>query len=301
MSTFCFYHSADLDGRCCGAIMHRVMPDAKLIPYNYGEPFPWELISGHDIHMADVSLQPFSEMIKLVAWVREGRIRELVWIDHHKSAIESCLQQPQFQHPYIRLELGNDVAACELAWRHYFPNEPLPEAVHLLGVYDVWKWQDVQGALEFQYGMRLDDWRDVKSNKWKMLLAPEGRYEGHYYDPHFSVESIIRRGLIVLDYQRQQDKVCMSACAFDTTLDGYRVLAVNRGPTNSQLFDSRWDPAKYDMMLAFYLRRDGKWSVSLYSDKSDIDCSAVAKKRGGGGHKGAAGFQSTFLDFLEPR
>jgi len=40
-----------------------------------------------------------------------------------------------------------------------------------------------------------------------------------------------------------------------------------------------------------------KWSYSVYSTKPDIDCSAFAKRYGGGGHKGAAGFYSDSLIF----
>jgi nanoRNase/pAp phosphatase (c-di-AMP/oligoRNAs hydrolase) len=37
--------------------------------------------------------------------------------------------------------------------------------------------------------------------------------------------------------------------------------------------------------------------VSLYSTRDDIDCGAIAKTYGGGGHKGAAGFQCDTLPF----
>ena len=43
---------------------------------------------------------------------------------------------------------------------------------------------------------------------------------------------------------------------------------------------------------------DGKgWTVSLYSNKPDIDCSHCAKIFDGGGHKGAAG---CYFDQLTP-
>lgn len=32
------------------------------------------------------------------------------------------------------------------------------------------------------------------------------------------------------------------------------------------------------------------WRVSLYSTKPEVDCGAIAKLLGGGGHRGAAGF-----------
>ena len=73
-------------------------------------------------------------------------------------------------------------------------------------------------------------------------------------------------------------------------------IALNKMLTNSQIFDSVWDNQKYDAMLTFGWRK-GKWTVSLYSDKDDIDVGIIAKGRGGGGHKGAAGFQVDVLPF----
>ena len=36
----CFYHSADLDGHCSGAIVKMVYPECELIGINYGDKFP---------------------------------------------------------------------------------------------------------------------------------------------------------------------------------------------------------------------------------------------------------------------
>ena len=62
------------------------------------------------------------------------------------------------------------------------------------------------------------------------------------------------------------------------------------------LFSSIWNPEKYDAMLTFGYRK-GQWTVSLYSDRDDVDVSVIAKNRGGGGHKGASGFQCKELPF----
>jgi nanoRNase/pAp phosphatase (c-di-AMP/oligoRNAs hydrolase) len=79
--------------------------------------------------------------------------------------------------------------------------------------------------------------------------------------------------------------------------DGLKCIAVNRLMANSKFFDSVWDPHTYDAMLSFGWR-GSQWTVSLYTDRPDIDVSEVARKRGGGGHKGAAGFQCTDLFFV---
>ena len=36
----CFYHSADLDGQCSGAIVKLARPDCELVGIDYGDPFP---------------------------------------------------------------------------------------------------------------------------------------------------------------------------------------------------------------------------------------------------------------------
>lgn len=55
----------------------------------------------------------------------------------------------------------------------------------------------------------------------------------------------------------------------------------------------------YDGAACFHY--DGKqWNFSLYNDNGFVDCSAIAKQYGGGGHRGASGFRvnDIFL-FLE--
>lgn len=108
----------------------------------------------------------------------------------------------------------------------------------------------------------------------------------------------------------------------------YRCVAVNIGSPTLEMFDSVWrrpcpsflhvkleslygtpdyticfqcngtgyiEP--YDLVITFVRRKDRMWNVSLYSTKLDIDCGAIGKGFGGGGHRGAAGFQCKELPF----
>lgn len=76
-----------------------------------------------------------------------------------------------------------------------------------------------------------------------------------------------------------------------------KAIAVNLGHTNSKVFDSVWDESKYDLMITFVRRKDKLWNVSLYSTKEDVDCGAICKSFGGGGHFSAAGFTAKELPF----
>lgn len=278
--THVFYHNADLDGHCSGAICKLAIPQAHLHGINYGDPFPWEKIARTDtVYMVDFSLQPFEDMARL-----QQSCQSFVWIDHHKSAM---IEWEEWNRVIRYAYLDNEAAACEACWRHFYPNNPLPPAVILLGRYDIWKHHEVEGALEFQYGMRLYNTWPENQELWQELCFGE----------HSSIEPIKEKGRTVLAYETRQNEKYAKAFAFETTLDGLRCIAINRGMTNSLLFDSVYDPAKHDAMLSF-ARKGDHWTVSLYATKPDVDVSAVCKARGGGGHKGAAGFQCFTLPFL---
>ncbi len=295
----CFYHSADLDGHCSGAIVKHFFPNTEMIGYNYGQPFPMAEISKSDlVYIVDVSL-PMDQMFEL----RE-RCGRLNWIDHHISAIKEhnarCGENP------IRGLRRTDRAACELVWEFLHDVKQMPEAVRLLGIYDSWRFtaEQEREIKEFQYGFRTfrDTRPEVADLFWEKFLDAE--------DDSF-VEDIKRCGKTIFAYQLIQNEKSCRSCAFETELGisnieqgtpnselkTLKCIAINSNLMNSDVFKSVWDPAKYDAMLCFYWSNKGFWRVSIYSTRPEIDCSVYAKSYGGGGHKGAAGFQCSELPF----
>lgn len=294
MKPLCIYHSADLDGKCSAAIVRRAFEgEVELFGWNYGDPVP--ALYGRDVIMVDVSFQPFERMIEATK-----QVSSLLWIDHHKSAIEEAeaagfgnMTTQNGQQVFGVWETGR--AACELAWEWFFgtlqhtrPALRIPKAVRLLGRYDVWDHTDPE-TLPFQYGCRRGKWNaDPAEAFWGYLLGRDG---GQYVHP------IISEGKLLLSYQEEQNEKMIKARGFVTEVGAMRVVACNTGLTNSQLFDSVWDPEKYDAMMTFQWTPKGFWTVSLYSTKDNVDVGKFAKHRGGGGHKGAAGFQCRLLPF----
>ena len=275
----CFYHSSDLDGHCSGAIVRYRFPACELIPHNYGQPFPWETIApGERVFLVDLSLQPFSDMIRL-----DG-LADLVWIDHHQSALKDAARCGQIL-PGFRA-IGR--AGCELTWQELFPKKDCPLAVRLLGRYDVWDHADPR-TLPFQYGMRGED-TDPRSEPARTLWA------SLFEENPFDFARIYHAGEAIYGYVLEENRKYVLSGAFETQFEGRPALALNRGLTNSQVFDALWDPEKYDLMVSFFWRK-GSWTVSLFTTREDVDCSALAKKYGGGGHAQAAGFQCPALPF----
>lgn len=281
----CFFHSSDMDGNCSGAIIKMYYSECEMIGINYGDEFPWKDIDPSEyIFMVDFSLQPFNDMLKLYKICGNN----LIWIDHHKSAIEDC---KKFNHRLIKGIREDGIGACELVWK-YLHNTMIPTFIKLLAEYDVWNHSDPR-TLPFQYGIRqIKDTSPNNIDFWNSLFDTE------------LIMRIVENGGIIFDYQNSENEKYASACAFETVVNGMNCIVINKMITNSKLFDSVWNPDKYYMMITFGFRK-GQWTMSLYSTRDDVDCSVIAKdlakkygNGGGGGHKGASGCQVDSIDFL---
>jgi uncharacterized protein len=276
MKPLCLYHRSDLDGKCSGHIVSRFVPEVELLGVEYGDDLPWDQFEGRTIYLVDFSLQPWSEMERL-AKVSE----HLIWIDHHKSAIEEYDRSGL--HLDSRLEM--EKAACELCW-YYFSSDPIPRAVWLLGRYDIWQLNADDLVLPFQMGMRLDTWAPDDS-RWDVFFGTE---------PEEEIYSIAKDGDVVLKYQTNTNRRIMSK-AFVHQWQDLCFLVVNADGINSQAFESRFDSEHHHAVMSFFY--DGnqrKWTVSMYSPDQSRDLSVLAKKMGGGGHASACGFQIASLE-----
>lgn len=278
----CFYHSADLDGHCSGAIVKRRFPDCELYGINYGQEFPWERIEREDtVIMVDFSLQPFEDMHKL-----KQSCREFIWLDHHVTALDEALKS---NFEYMGSAVNRvGIGACLLSWVYFFPYESIPLPVELLAKYDVFDLKDDR-ILPFQYGMRLnEDTYPTNTRFWDRVFYGS------------DTEEIIQIGTSILKYEESQNKKFCGAYSFETNLFQLKAIAINRGFTNSKIFDSVWNPEKYHLMITFIRLPlpKMKWTVSLYTTREDINCGEIAKMFGGGGHRKAAGFQCEKLPFV---
>ncbi len=277
----CFYHSADLDGKMSAAIVKKKYPNCELYPINYGEQIPWDLIHENlNIIIVDFCFQPHELMIKI-----KEKCKNMIWIDHHRSAINSLTDE---QFDGIR---DITYAGCELAWKYFFDdNIPLP--IKLLGRYDVWDhsnesfWENE--ILPFQYGIRLHCNTPEDLLKYLDLYNKCGSQ---------LINDVIREGQICLKYQNLQNKEYAKRYAYFVNWQGYCCCCINIGMSNSTIFDSITD--LYDIMVVYCNTNSKSYTISLYSKSSSgIDVSSIASKYGGGGHANAAGFQTNKLPWM---
>jgi uncharacterized protein len=139
----------------------------------------------------------------------------------------------------------------------------------------------------FQYGMRFIDPRPDHSSLWTSLISGKT-----------SASEVVSKGLIIQRSIEQGHKATAEYGCFEVEWEGMKWVAINGPYRGSAVFKSVFDPEKHHGMLTYFW--NGKeWRFGLYSDRKDVDVSPIAKKYGGGGHKGAAGFQRSGKEFMD--
>lgn len=298
MKNVVIYHRADFDGIFCREIARKFLPeDTEFIGWDYGDQVP-EVPQDCVLYILDLSVPELMG--------HNG----LLWIDHHKTAIDAYSQDI----PGYRID---GVAACRLAWQWFTRNGNCPDAlpnreqfftrtviepiaVRLAGEYDVWDKRDPDAEV-FQFGLRSVE---LTSHIWRQLLddtlpnALEGT-GNEWTTSWLATNHLLQNGKLLQRYQIECDKSVMQR-SFLVAFEGLKFLALNTARCNSLTFAVKdVNETGHDALLGFVW--NGKeYAVSLYHAKhrTELDLSEIAKKYGGGGHRGACGFRAQTLPFL---
>ena len=264
----CFYHN-DADGRSSAAIVRRALgKDTRLHEINYGDPVPWDLAEQADhVIMVDFSM-PLLDMQRM------AKGRRFTWIDHHISALNE-LQDASASWEGLR-NLSD--AACVLTWKYFFPDQPIPRAILLIGDRDTWT-NDYPDSAPFGEGLNQQDASPDHDKLWQPLLDD---------DPQ-AIQKLISLGSVLHDARLRDIRRSVARFGQEVTFEGHSTLAINRRGDGD--LGDHIRKLGYEVAYCYIEGLQNKklvTFVTLFSDK--VDVSEIAKKFGGGGHQGAAGF-----------
>ena len=270
-----FYHN-DNDGKCSAALIrkHLISKDGiDFIEMDYSKPFPLGTIGINEpVYIVDYSIttHEMDVLLKIT--------KDVVWIDHHVSAIEKYKNYP---HDIKGLRI-NGISACMLTFYYLsgISTDEAPLSVKLINDWDIWAFKYGNDTRHFQIALNAVD-NHPTSYLWENLLAPG----------EFLAKELISDGKIMAEYRDGWAKEYCKSKGFESEFEGYRCFAMNLGLCNSEYFKSV-DNGDYDILIPFSFNGE-KWTYSLYS--KTVDVSKIAQKYGGGGHKGASGFSSDEL------
>ncbi len=271
MPTKVFYHAHCNDGFASAWVVWRKYgSDVQYVPCQYNDTPP--TVSPEDkVIVVDFS---FPKDI-LISWQSLGA--EILVLDHHKTAAEQLLG--------LKFALF-DQSKCGavLTWEHFFPNISVPLMLKYVQDRDLWHkalphTEEVYAAMR-SISQEFEHWEKLYQ------LTDEG-----------FLQQMVEIGTPIL--KRRQDEIeILASKATIAEVGGYQVPVAHASKYWSDVahklleqypqypFAACWrDEEKADQTIVRH------WELRSRSNE-DFDVSKVAKERGGGGHKNAAGFQA---------
>ena len=269
------YHGGCYDGFTSAWLLWKAFGDIEFLPATYGKPLPEP--SGKNVLMVDFSY-PRDRLEELHA-----RCENFLVLDHHKTA-----QADLEGLDYAVFDMER--AGCQMTWDWLAqqegakmiggridgerPPEPRHWLVEHVADRDLWKLELAETPFIHAYyssvAMTFEGWSDLAE-----------------MDPRQVVQlgSAIRQAL-----DRYCEKVGAEAMDIWTPWGATSLVNVpylNASELASWLLDNR----PHAWSVAWFQRADARFQYSLRGREFDV--SEVAKHFGGGGHAGAAGFDSS--------
>lgn len=284
----CLYHCDD-DGMCAGSLVYRFgqkdhYPDAYFeMDYTLDTPFD-RIHENEVVYIVDFSIDP-KDMLKILEITKN-----VVWIDHHISAIERYKEFP-YELRGIR---STKYSGCMLTYMY------LKNKLHLLDTEP----KELAYSEEIPYLVRVCDDYDL----WRFNLPETKRFHAGFsliphkpYDSIWSncsedkIDEIISNGKAVIKYRANLMKELVFNYGFECKFQGFYCFVLNQGLISSDDFDSI-DTSKYDILIGYiYDGTQDTYVYSLRSAEGGPDVRKIAESFGGGGHPHAAGFTSTSM------
>jgi oligoribonuclease NrnB/cAMP/cGMP phosphodiesterase (DHH superfamily) len=253
------------------------VPHANAAPEVYG-----------NIIIVDVAYKP--EVLQSII----DQSKSVLFIDHHKTHIDAILDMEKNQS---KLTVIYDVNECgsTLAWHYCFPS--IDRADHTLPLYlrmirdnDIGRWK----ILDSRPLITAID------TDFELLPTIESLEKIHPLFTESGLREVLVRGRL---YYKYRELVVRRAMRYGAKLSWgkYKVAFVNiagslASETATRL--AREDPS-VDFAVAFHYNIEKR--SFIYSMRSDttkssgvVDVEMIARKRGGGGHVGAAAFEDKY-------
>lgn len=283
------YRHDDADGLWSAAIVYNYIKDRGWatdtivdVPVNYNKD-SWDADSVNKADYVFVLDFTFDDMDKLV----EVAGNKLVWIDHHKTAMEKF---PDLWNSDIKGIRSLDDAGCGLTWKYFYPHRTMSNAVKYIADRDMWKfkYEETKPFCEAAY-VKIKTIDNVD-----FITFFNSQDDGIEYA---CINEYIEFGKARLEEQALRVKNAFNRGS-DFTFHGYKARLINTTSDISDIGQYVYIKSEYDIAVTWYVDGNNiKFSLRSNSkDKDAPDCAKIAQKYAGGGHYNAAGFSFMNVD-----
>lgn len=280
----CFHHN-DLDGRCAGAVVsfyEKVWGVDDFIEVDYIQRIPTEICEPLEtVYFVDYSFKADTKFV-LDELLEKGC--DIVWIDHHTSSFNLEREFPELTLIKGIREEGTSGAALAYMYFNSCEYKDVPRYIQLVSDYDCWKFE-LDDTEDFKLGVECWD-TSAMSELWEVLQVEGAKEYGKSHPPLLS--EIISNGKVIKRHITKENDYYRNSFAYEVEFEGIKMLVVNK-KTNSWVFGELYK--EYPACCVWVFNGE-KYIYSIFSSSPSVDCSKIAEKYGGGGHRGAAGFTS---------
>jgi hypothetical protein len=284
------YHRGCNDGIAAAWATRNALGDEAIyISHQYGDPLP-AAVDGRHLILVDLSLTKAQ-----IAEVWPDRVKSVMIIDHHKSALEELVDVPSIHtfavykealksdRPGVYKSFDMGRAGAVLAWA-FFNNinvetEPyeewqdrMPEVLVFIEDYDLWR-------------HRYPESKAV--NAWLINGGLLMDRVGQMIDSHGQIhEDVLSIGNAMLAYDENIAKSVIANYVEEYPYGTGKIAMVN-APHHLRNIIGDLLSSKY-VFVVCYTRRKKKTVFSLRSN--GFDTSAISTRHGGGGHAKSSSF-----------
>ncbi len=312
-------HHNDMDGYVAAKIVANYFKSNDLLltlPWfvecNYGDEEWLKTFDDLNMHNTVIFIVDFSVKPDIMRELLVKTKKNVVWIDHHITAIEEYRQKEEdLLYDIQGLRVTHGFCGAELCWLylhqkavHPYHNRDLfvvdgkdihpdikeerdfalhyiPQGVRLVGDWDTWRWGETN-AIEPR-------WLNYHFNMKKPDLFKDEEYE-MYFGNIDKLQEALHAGEVAYNYEMSK---CKNLSMFPVKITGFEdvdAVACNYQGGSSLTFTEV--NTQYEVGICYHYNGTcmvyGFYRLGKNPEKL-IHCGTIAKKFGGGGHMGAAG------------
>lgn len=277
----CIYHALSAvspcnDGLTAAWAMTEKHPDTELRPAIHGKPFPLDGLLGREVYFVDIC-PPRADLIELCK-----RASSVTVLDHHKTA-EADLTGLTLANLTVVFDMNRSGAG--IAWDHFHDHETRPWTVNVVEDNDLWRFAlpESKALIEAirSYPATIAEMGRLADTDPEKYMLSDG-------------EAILRFKTIQVEQAvGLAHKVTFNHLGYDSP-EAYTDLWVANVPfflcseVGNALAKKNQADFGVPLGITYYMGPNGKWPLSFRS-LGGYDCSEIAKRFGGGGHKNASG------------
>lgn len=276
------YHKNCVDGTTAAAVFLKKFPQAKAFPLQHG-------YSTEDRDLVLKTVNSDSEVYILDGcFLSEellSKAKKITIIDHH-IGVKEDLDKLAKDHKNLSYIFDNNYSGASLAWKYFFPDEPLPYFIKLV---------EDQDLSIFQYG---EDTESIALYASMFCNEPE-KFLSYFYQ---DISGILSQGKIILKYRNNLiDYFTLNIKPVLLKINNYQVKAYNC--SNSNNFKNKigyyFSKKHNEAVAVFYFNGQEVYFNFRSYDGQFPSALDLAKAIGGGGHHNKSGACIPLKKFIE--